>query len=677
MSNTDRPESQYEASGLEMSHGISTDNWPTPDEGALNNEVRKQYLVRKQAIQLYVDGASDFTIRSATGISFKYASRLVRERCLTVHQDGQIFGWRGIIPHQRIHLYKRKSKVRVDVFGYGAAGALTAVFDQYPDFCGRFHKRILKSAPETTLGVARRKKGSHWKWFLDEMRKLGYEAANEWPFNTQSCGYASICRYIDRVFAENPNAAARVLGGKELHRKMITGDGVDRPVREMLSRVEMDSHKLDGRFCVMIPQLHGGWSPRIIHRLWVTVILETASRAVLGYHFSTGKEVSKEDVLRAIKKALSKWSQRDISFSDMGYERGAGLPSVLGERFVGLCWDEMSVDGAMAGKCEHVRQVLADVVACRLLTPDDSFSMRRSKDDRPFIETYFRKLGACGFQRLTNTTGGKPADKHGRDPDAIAVTSQFQLEYAQELLDVLIANYNAAPHTHLGGRSPLAYLEFALDRKRIPARYAKTSAVQEILSFRKLCTVRGGLHDGRRPFVHFSNADYSSDLLARRHDLVGQKIWVTNHLEDDGRVAMASLQSGESLGVLRAAPPWHSLPHSLQVRRAVLHLVRKEKFRLQSGRDAIEEFIQYVEAQSSKKLPVHPAYLEARRILMDQAERSIGQSLLASAKRRVCASESTPSVTVGECAADSSTDQASDQDSTRRPLPPLRMAASD
>jgi hypothetical protein len=59
------------------------------------------------------------------------------------------------------------------------------------------------------------------------------------------------------------------------------------------------------------------------------------------------------------------------------------------------------------------------------------------------IQSYFRNLGSRGFQRLSNTTGGKPQDKQGRDPDEVALPSQFQYEYAEELLDVLIANYNA------------------------------------------------------------------------------------------------------------------------------------------------------------------------------------------------------------------------------------------
>jgi hypothetical protein len=60
----------------------------------------------------------------------------------------------------------------------------------------------------------------------------------------------------------------------------------------------MDSHKIDGRFCILIPHLDGGYTPKIIHRLWVTVIVEVTSRAVLGYYLSVGKEVTKEDILK-------------------------------------------------------------------------------------------------------------------------------------------------------------------------------------------------------------------------------------------------------------------------------------------------------------------------------------------------------------------------------------------
>ncbi|NZA01717.1 hypothetical protein H0I39_08100 [Ottowia beijingensis] len=93
-----------------------------------------------------------------------------------------------------------------------------------------------------------------------------------------------------------------------------------------------------------------------------------------------------------------------------------------------------------------------DVVGARVLKPQDTtaFASRRSLDDRPSIESFFRRLADGGFHRLSPTTGGSPKDVRRADPDAAAKATQFQLEYAAELLDTIIANYNATPHSGLG-----------------------------------------------------------------------------------------------------------------------------------------------------------------------------------------------------------------------------------
>jgi len=167
----------------------------------------------------------------------------------------------------------------------------------------------------------------------------------------------------------------------------------------------MDAHKLDGRFCVSIPLLDGGTKEKIVHRLWVIVILEVVSRAVLGYYFSTRREVSKDDVLRAIKRSLNLWVPRKISYSDTPYRPGAGLLSSLGSEFERLCWDETSADGALAETCTLVRDGLLQAVGSALLDPETSFSKRRAKDDRPFIETFFRNLAGKGFRSSRSMMG--------------------------------------------------------------------------------------------------------------------------------------------------------------------------------------------------------------------------------------------------------------------------------
>jgi hypothetical protein len=643
--------------------------WPTPDEGAFTEEVRNQYINRKNAVKAYLNGFSDEALRSKYNISLVQVYRLVTERCLETHPDGLIYGWRGLIPHLRIKSYTRTKSIQIDSYGYGTAGSLQLVLNQHPDLRAAFEKKILKSPAKDALGEQKKTRQAQWKWFLDQLRKFGHEQNNLWPFNTKNMGYVAVCKYINKVLAENPKQATRVLGGIDAEKKFIAGDGVDRPVYKVFQRVEMDAHKLDGRFCVMMPTLQGDYHPKIIHRIWVIAIIEIVSRAVLGYYLSMAKEVSKDDVLRTIRHALTTWHQKNITFSESAYIEDAGLPSGISSDFVGICWDETNVDGALAETCKHVETIFKDVVGSTLITPYSGYSSRRSKDDRPFVERFFKTLTSLGFQRLSNTTGSKPGDKKGYNPEKVALTSQFQIEYAEELLDVLIANYNATPHSGLGHRTPLEYLQFISSRKDITLRRADEKLVQGILAYRKKCRVNGSLKEGRKPFVNFDGAKYTNEILQQRFDLINNYIWVINHLEDDARVVQASSLDGKELGVLRASPPWHRFPHSLKVRRAINAALRNRKFILASNADAVEAFLEYAESQPNTKLPVHPAYLEMRRILSFHADQNIGKSTLENALKL--------EVSKHDCDINKLNNDAKSEIAKKQKLPPRRMAASD
>ncbi|QUN26666.1 hypothetical protein KB879_32425 (plasmid) [Cupriavidus sp. KK10] len=660
---------------------VDTSHWASPDEGALTGDRRVLYLARKQAVSLYLSGASADSIRRLTSLGTRQVYRLIRERCLETHPDGRPYGWRGLVPWLRVKPYRRSRKVHVDQFGRGAAGAMQALLDCQPALRQAFEARILASASAKRLVETKQSRRRHCAWFLDQLRSFGYEARNEWPFNTSSLGYYSICRYIDKVLSANPRALAAASGGPNLALKLRSGDGTGRPVLRFMQRVEMDAHKLDGRFCVSLPLMGGGFKEKIVHRLWVVVILEVISRAVLGYYFSVRREISNDDVMRALKRALGRWCLRPVSFCDTPYLPEAGLLSALGNDFVGLCWDETSVDGALAETCQHVRDALRDSVGSTLLDPKTSFSKRRSKDDRPFIEAFFRNLAGQGFQRLSNTTGANFQDRKGRQPEEVALASRFQYEYAEELLDVLIANYNATPHSGIGNRTPLAYAKFLYHHSQQSFRRADPAVVDTLFSIRKRCIVRGGAASGRAPFVEFHYGRYTNDVLHNRHDLVGSEIWVVCHKEDDCRVALASTLDGMSLGVLRAAPPWNMSPHSLSLRAAICQACSHGKFAIPAGVDAIDVFMRYVESQAHNRLPVHPAYLEARRILTAAADSSIGPSMLDAAMARAKAGSSFSNHSKGSAQEPTARRAQSGAADPPKPpagstLPPRRMAQS-
>lgn len=660
--------------------------WPTPDEGALEGKKRDRYFARKLAVRLFLQGALPEHIRSTTGLGAKYAYRLVRERCLILHEDGQPHGWRGLIPGLHIQEYTRRAPIRFDDSGAGGAGVMRTLLDRYPELRLAFERRLSKLPRGNKLEEVKLTAKRHWVWFLDELRRRGCEQRGEWPFNTASQGYFSVRRHIEALLFSDPKALAASAGGPDLVRKLRAGDGAERPVTKLLQRVEMDAHKLDGRFCVTIPDIGGGFKERLVHRLWVTVLLDVTTRAVVGYYFSMGKEVTADDVLRAVKRGLTRWTPRQVTFAKEPYREGAGLLSSLGDAYVGLCWDETSVDGALAETCKRVKNAFQDCVGSTLLTPQNSFAKRRSLDDRPFIETFFRMLAGRGFQRLSNTTGGKASERKGRDPEELAMTSRFQYEYAEELLDVLIANYNVKPHSGISKRTPLGYAKTLFESAQPPLRQADPASVESLISVRKLCRVRGGAKMGRQAYVEFCYARYTNELLQNRQDLVDTYIWVVHHKEDDGRIALASTRDGLSLGVLRAAPPWHMSPHSLPLRKAICQAQASGKFQIPTGGDAIETFIGFVEAQPANKLPIHPAYLEARRILSQSSAQFVGESLLKQAQAKLDSASPTPvaaSETVshagdiaGDPVAPANSSQVEPTTKSAPGLPPRRLAAT-
>ncbi|WP_024906199.1 integrase core domain-containing protein, partial [Robbsia andropogonis] len=603
--------------------------WVPIDEHVLSGKRRDLYLRRVRAVNLYLANATDAQIHAECGFGRHQIYRVITERCLGHHPDGSLWGWRGLLPHFRTRRYERTRPIVLTEWSGGAVGALQYLFES-PAGKGleeKLRQQILGKRAD--LEATRRSRIVIFRWFINELRLRGVERLREWPFNVEKRGYVTLCKYIDQVLAENPARARALIGGIDAVKKGKSGDGSKRPQFATFERVECDAHKLDSRMIVHVPSPHGGTEPRLIHRLWVIVILEVTSRAVLGYQLSLRRECSADDVLRAVRCALSPWRPRTIQAGNESYLPKAGLPSYRLPYLEGACWTEFSVDGALANVCGRVETVMRDTVGACIIKPQDkhSFSQRRSLDDRPFIESFFANLAARGFHKLSTTTGNSPKSRRGTQPEQAAIDTQFQLENAAELLDTLIANYNATPHSGIGYRTPLEQIEFLTSDRSI-LRIANASAVRRLAGVRKLCLLRGGIKTGRRAHFQLENAQYSAEWLCLRADLLGKNFWLHIEDEDDARFATVSSSDGIFLGIVRAAPPWHRTPHSLYVRSSIRALEKRRLLHIANHGDAVETLIRHAEGSPKGKLPVHPAYLEARRILQQQAQKYDDQTTM-------------------------------------------------
>jgi hypothetical protein len=87
---------------------LNISEWKYPDEGALpDGPIKTGYFDRKKAINLYLQGATEAEIRTFAGIGLAQTLRLIKERCLSVHNDGEVWGWRALVPWERINSYQR------------------------------------------------------------------------------------------------------------------------------------------------------------------------------------------------------------------------------------------------------------------------------------------------------------------------------------------------------------------------------------------------------------------------------------------------------------------------------------------------------------------------------------------------------------------------------------------
>lgn len=586
--------------------------WPRVDESSIEDPGdRKTFIDRCISLNQYIN--TDKQYKSDDLLSSNEMIRIFK-RCLALHPDGRIYGYRALIPHTRIKTYVRKSTVETAVGKTnGFSGAFTSLLEQHPELHDLIERNVFKKGPKNAVFESRISVKHLHKKFLDMCRDLGLEISKSYPFNTVMQGYGALAKYISMLQQNNPYEAIKANHSKSAAKKLLTSDASTRPVHKAYQRVECDAHHIDAIFCILVPSIFGELIPKIIKRIWVIVVQEVMSRAVLGYYLSLREECSSDDVLEAIKRSLITWKPRKLLIPKMEYNDGAGFPSSNYPRLSGVIWSEFSVDQALANLSERVKAKLKLVSdgACEAIVVN-----RHVPDDRPFIERFFKTLEESGFHRLPNTTGSDKDDPRRRDPELAACKYFIQLEHLEELTDVIMANYNGTPHTSIGQRTPIEYLNYLTSSEDFDLKYADKDQVNAIMSYRKKIKVSGSLQDGRRPFINFHQVTYSSDAFKRSYHLAGKHIIVEADI-NDLRTVKAYSENGAELGTLVASPPWHRTPHSLYIRQVICGLVRKKMIHINSSKDPITTYLEYLESNIQKGKAIPPAYLLIRRQLTE------------------------------------------------------------
>lgn len=549
--------------------------------------TRKRFERLRKGVMHYLDTGKARRAASIAECSQTYLLDLVA-RCVSNAPDGMPQGFIALVSGQRLEGYTRRLKLPAGMNAgkRGAAGSFNAILAAHSHIEAKLIECIKNGGGEKV----RSKKpmvAAVFRVFLREVAKV--IGPNDYPNNTESKARRSVERFVKAYQLKH----LEVLGawqGEEAVNRLNVGNGHHsfELATVPFAVVGIDAHEIH---CIGTVVIDGPGGPRAIPiaRLWIDAACDEGSRAVIGYSVAIGEEISSDDLIAAIRRGTVSWERREPRIGEYVYRKGAGLPYGVVDG-LGPCRPAcIKLDNATAHYAKNIQQNIRRSLGCTL-----TWGPVATWWTNAITERFFRTLEEHGFQILQSSTGSNTQDRHRGDFVKEATTRWIRFDDLIDLIDVLIANYNAANHKGLGGISPLEALaghlasaDMMMQRPQ-PPRTALSPQLGVVI---KSVRVRGSYANGRRPYFELDEVRYTSPELANRFDLIGKR--AIAHVDgSDLRQIDLYTEAGESLGTTEPQKAhWRETKHSSGLRKSINKAVRRGYIKNMQGVDPIAQYI--------------------------------------------------------------------------------------
>ncbi|MEX4003582.1 integrase [Paraburkholderia sp. EG285A] len=575
---------------------IDANAWPTVAHSELDEPARRAFETRRLAVLRYIAGESINAIEQSTGIDRRQLYRWL-ERAQAPHPDGRPFGFRALIRYARIEEYARVRDVHVrgERGSRGAAGALAQLFERYPTLTGWLllqvkQRRVLLEQVHTDGHLRTRLRGlqSLHDEFLRQCRSVGLTAA-DYPFNTSDHAIRSLSRRLKAEMLRGFGMAARSAGASHLKGLPRLDDPGSPAAVRPYQVVEFDGHRLDIRLKVVVRDPLGFSHEFEMERVWLLVIIDVCTRAVLGYHIALAREYSRYDVIKTIENALEPHRPRVFTIPGLEYASQDGFPSGRLPELAYVTWEWIKLDNAKANLANETLTALCEFVGCLA-----DAGPKYSPDERPYIERFFGTIASRLSSRLPGYTGSHPRDLRRALADPKGNLRLYvSLDELVELVEYTISTYNGTPHRGLNNATPLEAMEYFVRGKQtllawLAEPHRRTLCLMQSA---KRCRVRAYLAQGVRPHINLHGVRYTNDVLATSTHLIGQHLLIYMNA-DDLRSVRAFLANGTELGVLEAQGAWRVVPHNLKLRQQIRKQAGKHRRHSNVDTNPIEAYVQ-------------------------------------------------------------------------------------
>jgi putative transposase len=570
-------------------------HWPTVLTEALEPKEKEIYLKRCKAIVLYYEGHKIEYIKEVTSIAD--IIRLVK-RCCLLAPDNQIWGFRALLPHQRIRPYRRISKVqrKLPEGRGGHAGALEQLFLSHPDIELYLVSLILKSKKRSDVYEHKISARSlHWA-FLRKLKEKGLSEM-DWPFNTKHKAARSIASFLKKTIDNNFSSSVRARESSTAKAHLNLGIGKTPLVffSDPYQAIEVDAHHIDAHSTVRFLNPSGTLTPVLIERLWILAVIDRASTCVLAISVIYRSEVGADDVIRVIAKAADcTWQRTDSGIPGVTFSPGAGYPWNRVEKSKQALWGTVMLDGALANLSTAVRERARKKLGFSL-----NYGPVAHFERRPNVERFFLKIHNDLFGRFVSTTGSNPHKGRAEDAEDNAIKYMVNAEEIERIIDVYTANHNATVTEGLFGLTPLEFIEQKCSDghfifRHLPNVERSNNSLLPCIEHRR---VNGSHSSGRRPYVVIDRVRYTSDVLSGNYGLANKTILVEIN-EEDMRQVRAYLENGTSLGFLRADHKWGVYKHSRRLRKAINSLITRKLIHISNYDDPVTAYHRYLSGKA-------------------------------------------------------------------------------
>jgi putative transposase len=572
---------------------MSVDTSIPNDCDEFNGARAEDILNRVMAIRLLMAGKTYREVTQATGICRSTVTALLK-KCLSIADDGQIQGFRALIPYIHLSRNVRRSPLlpkRKQQKG-GMSCALAYVLASYPDLEDDLLRTLDRKRGDRSARDFNIQGMTLVRLFYAKLKRRGV-GDNEWPFTPEYRGKRTIEKYMKgllqgRSFAQ----AVRNTGGHEALAHLPTGTGHMPmiPYAEPFDAVEIDAYHIDAFFTVVFGTPEGTSTDVILDRLWLLAIVERLSTAVLAYKIVYSSEVSASDVASLIRDSICKvWQPKALTNRAFEYLPTGGLPSGVIPEARHAVWNVTLLDGALANLAKRIHDEVRKSTGFVMI-----WGAPGHFEHRPNVERTFLKIAENVFHQFPSTTGSNPRSGRARDPEAAAKKHRIYADKTEELVDVYFAEHNGTPGERNSFNSPLETLRYFICGES-PRTMVRTlphgdNEKPRLARRTKKVPVRGSIARGRRPYIQYESVHYTNPLLGDSKWLLGKEI--TIHVDDDDlRQVSAFLPNGAELGVLVATGKWGVTKHDIKTRKAIFRLVYKRILILSETIDPVLAFL--------------------------------------------------------------------------------------